>query len=157
MSERLSTQSIVVKSPEQTSCALGEESAILNLKNYVYYGLDPVGGHIWNFLQEPRRIGELRDSLLETYNVDAVCCERDLLDLLETMRTEELVEVCPASPTPGTVVTDEAAEPEQKPALKKPYSPPILTVYGTVEELTKKVGTKGQSDHGIPPHFKTSV
>ena len=27
---------------------------------------------------------------------------------------------------------------------KKPYSSPIITVYGTVQELTKKVGQRGQ-------------
>ncbi len=31
---------------------------------------------------------------------------------------------------------------------KKPYSSPILTVYGTVQELTKKIGTSGNLDHG---------
>jgi hypothetical protein len=31
---------------------------------------------------------------------------------------------------------------------KKPYSSPMITVYGTVEELTKKVGIKGNSDGG---------
>ena len=157
MSERLSAEFIVLKSAQQVSCALGEESAILNLKNYVYYGLDPVGAHIWNFLQEPRSVGQLRDAVLETYDVDPMRCERNLLDLLETMRTEELVEVCGALPRPGTLIGDEPAEPEQKPTLKKLYSPPTLTVYGTVEELTKKVGTTGQRDGGIPPHFKTNV
>ncbi len=29
---------------------------------------------------------------------------------------------------------------------KKPYSKPTLTVYGTVRELTQKVGTRGQPD-----------
>ena len=36
----LSIDSIVSVAPEQLSCALGDESAILNLKNTVYYGLD---------------------------------------------------------------------------------------------------------------------
>ena len=157
MSERLSTQLIVVKSAEQVSCALGEESAILNLKNCVYYSLDPVGARIWNSLREPRSVGELRDSLLEEYDVDAERCEGNLLDLLGKMRAEELVEVCRALPSPGTLVVDEPARQEQKPALKKPYSPPKLTIHGTVEELTKKVGTSGQRDGGVPPNFKTHL
>ena len=31
---------------------------------------------------------------------------------------------------------------------KKPYAKPSLTVYGTVRELTKKVGTVGNRDGG---------
>ena len=29
---------------------------------------------------------------------------------------------------------------------KKPYSSPLITVYGTVRELTQKVGHTGQTD-----------
>jgi hypothetical protein len=30
--------------------------------------------------------------------------------------------------------------------VKKPYSPPVLTVYGTVRELTQHVGRHGAPD-----------
>ena len=40
---------------------------------------------------------------------------------------------------------------------KKPYSKPTLTVYGTVRELTQKVGVHGSRDNGInPAQNKTS-
>lgn len=42
---------------------------------------------------------------------------------------------------------------------KKPYAKPTLTVYGTVRELTLKVGTHGTSDRagpGHPLHNKTA-
>lgn len=93
MDESLRTSSVVVMAQEQVSCPLGEESAILNLKNSVYYGLDPVGARIWTLLQEPRSIGELRDVLIAEYEVEPAQCERDLLALLEKMRSEGLVEV----------------------------------------------------------------
>jgi len=93
MNARLSVHSVVSASPEQVSCPLGEESAILNLKNSVYYGLDAVGARVWNLLQQPRSIGELRDTLLDEYEVEAERCERDLLNLLEKMRDEGLIEV----------------------------------------------------------------
>jgi hypothetical protein len=35
---------------------------------------------------------------------------------------------------------------------KKPYTKPTLTVYGTVRELTQKVGTAGQADGGRDVH-----
>lgn len=38
---------------------------------------------------------------------------------------------------------------------KKPYSSPILTVYGTVQKLTKKVGFHRTHDGGRFPRFKT--
>jgi Coenzyme PQQ synthesis protein D (PqqD) len=93
MDPSLSLDSIVTAADEQVSCPLGEEAAILNLKNTVYYGLDPVGSRIWSLLQQARRVGELRDVLVEEYDVEAERCERDLLVLLEKMRAEGLIQV----------------------------------------------------------------
>jgi hypothetical protein len=89
----LSLGSVVVATFEQVSCPLGEESAILNLKNSVYYGMNPVGSRVWALLQQPRSVSELRDTLLDEYEVAADQCEHELLELLEKMRIEGLVEV----------------------------------------------------------------
>ena len=93
MGASLYLQSVVVAASEQISCPLGEESAILNLKNSVYYGLDPVGAYVWKLLREPRSVRELRDALLAEYDVETQRCEQDLLELLEKMRLEGLIEV----------------------------------------------------------------
>ncbi len=93
--------SIVSASPEQVSCPLGDEAAILNMKNTVYYGLNPVGARVWNLLQQPRTISDLRDALLEEYDVDTGRCEKDLLELLEKMRSEGLIQVRSAAGAGG--------------------------------------------------------
>jgi hypothetical protein len=97
MGVSLSLHSVVVATSEQVSCPLGEESAILNLKNSVYYGMNPVGARVWNLVQQPKRVSQLRDTLVEEYEVDAARCERDLLDLLEQMRAEGLIEISQAA------------------------------------------------------------
>jgi hypothetical protein len=38
---------------------------------------------------------------------------------------------------------------------KKPYSSPIITVYGTVQELTQRVGFTKNNDGGQFPRTKT--
>jgi hypothetical protein len=38
-------------------------------------------------------VRELRDALLDEYDVEAARCEQDLLELLEKMRVEGLIEV----------------------------------------------------------------
>jgi hypothetical protein len=40
---------------------------------------------------------------------------------------------------------------------KKPYSPPILTIYGTVQELTQKVALRRTRDGGSFPRVRTSA
>jgi hypothetical protein len=93
MNESLGVSSIVVMAKEQISCPLGDESAILNLQNSMYYGLDSVGARVWVLLREPRRVEDLRDVLVSEYEVESVRCEQDLLELLEKMREEGLIEV----------------------------------------------------------------
>jgi hypothetical protein len=89
----LSLQTTVIVSSRQISCPLGDESAILNMKNSVYYGMNPVGTSIWNLLKEPKTIAEIRDTIVGEYDVDEERCERDLFTLLEQMRSEGLIEV----------------------------------------------------------------
>jgi hypothetical protein len=38
---------------------------------------------------------------------------------------------------------------------KKPYSSPLITVYGTIQELTQKVGMRGRPDSSGPRPPKT--
>jgi hypothetical protein len=93
MDVKLSLQSIVAAVPDHVSCPLGDESAILNLTNTVYYGLNGVGTSVWKLLREPRTVRQLRDALLEEYDVEPARCELDLLALLEKMQGEGLIQL----------------------------------------------------------------
>jgi Coenzyme PQQ synthesis protein D (PqqD) len=88
----VSGSSTVVAAKDQVSSDLGGEVAILDLKAGVYYGLDAVGARIWSLIQEPRTVNEIRDILLEEYDVEPERCERDLLALLRRLADEGLVE-----------------------------------------------------------------
>ena len=89
----LSDQSRIVVTKEQVSCDLAGEAAILNLRNGVYYGLDPVGARIWNLVQEPKTFAELRDAVLGEYEVSATHLESDLRELLGQLAEQGLIEI----------------------------------------------------------------
>ena len=93
MDAPLSLQTTVMVTSQQVSCPLGDESAILNMKNSVYYGVNPVGATVWNLLKEAKTVGQIRDAILNEYEVDALRCEKDLFALLEEMRSEGLIEI----------------------------------------------------------------
>src|SRR6266403_2088539 len=92
MDNTISMQSVVQAKREGLSRPLDQGTAILNLGNSTYYGLDPVGTYVWSLMQRPTSVRELRDAMLEKYEVDEQRCERELLDLLQMMRREGLVE-----------------------------------------------------------------
>jgi hypothetical protein len=89
----ITLDSTVVAAKEQVASDLGGETAILNLKNGVYYGLDEVGSRIWELIQEPIRVSQVQAALLAEYEVEAGQCEQDLLALLEKLAAETLVDV----------------------------------------------------------------
>ena len=84
---------VVSRSADHVSSDLGGEEVILNLENGVYYGLDPVGAHVWNSMEEPQSIAALRDAVVEVFDTTPEECGPDLLRLLAEMEREGLVVV----------------------------------------------------------------
>jgi len=78
---------------DQVTCDLSGEAVILQINDAVYYGLDPVGARIWALIQTPKTIAEIRDTIVEEYDVTPEQCEADLRKLLEEMMAKKLVEV----------------------------------------------------------------
>ena len=91
----LTDQSRIVVTKDRVSCDLAGEVAILNLENGVYYGLNPVGARVWNLIQEPRTLADLRDALLGEYDVDAARLESDLRGLLAQLAEQRLIDITP--------------------------------------------------------------
>ena len=93
MKSAISRSSTVVATEGQVSSDIGDEVAILDFKAGMYYGLDSVGARVWNLIQEPKTVSEIRDVLTNEYDVDPYRCDRDLMALLQSLVDEGLVEV----------------------------------------------------------------
>jgi hypothetical protein len=91
----ITPNSIVVATPAQVSCVVGAEAVILHVNNGLYYALDDVGTAIWNVIQQPHHVLEVRDSILRHYDVSPEQCELDLLALLHKLLEQGLIEVRP--------------------------------------------------------------
>lgn len=93
MNSEISLGTTIMAAEGQVSSNVGEEVAILELKAGTYYGLDAVGARVWELVQQPTRVSEIRDTLLDEYEVAPDRCELDLLMLLQELAKEGLVEV----------------------------------------------------------------
>lgn len=78
-------------------CELGGEAVILNLDTGVYYGLDGVGTRVWRLLQQPRSLGEMRDLIVEEFDVAPDRFEPDLLAFVASLSSHGLVRFCDAT------------------------------------------------------------
>ena len=57
------------------------------------YGLNGVATRIWELLAEPRSVDSLCDQLVQEYDVEASVCRREVLELIDQLRSEGLVTV----------------------------------------------------------------
>jgi hypothetical protein len=85
--------SIVVAAKEQVSSDLAGEAVILDFKSGVYYGLNEVGARIWNLIQQPKTVSEIRDAIVAEYEIEPELCDRDLKALLQQLEASGLIEV----------------------------------------------------------------
>ena len=88
----LSMLSKVLQAKGQVSCDMAGETAILSVRSGIYYGLDTVGARIWELIEQPRTLQEIRDTLVKEYDVESVRCETDLLAILQQLQAEGLIE-----------------------------------------------------------------
>ena len=93
MIHKLSDLSVISVTKEVVHCDVEDEVVILGLKDGVYYGLNPVGAFIWNLIQKPKTVAELRDAVLEEYDVSEEVCNSDLQELITELSDKGLVEV----------------------------------------------------------------
>ena len=92
---RITMSSRVRAVRHQVSSSLGQEAVILELERGIYYGVDEVGSRIWELVERPRTVSDIRDAILGEYDVDAETCAADTLKLLEEMADHGLIEVDP--------------------------------------------------------------
>jgi hypothetical protein len=90
---KMTIDSIVVVADKVVSCDLDGEAAILDLKDGIYYGLDPVGAKIWNLIQKPIILKEIIKIILDEYDVNKDQCTNDIFELIEELLDNRLVKV----------------------------------------------------------------
>ena len=84
----------ITLSAEHVSAELDGEAVVLNLKDGVYFGLNPVGSRVWSLLKEaPKSVAELRLAILAEYDVGYEECDRDLRSLLDALREHGLIDI----------------------------------------------------------------
>jgi hypothetical protein len=69
------------------------EWVLLDLRNGAYFGLDELGGAIWDNLVKGRSPAEIAASLSATYSVTEDVLLRDVLVLVDDLLDRELVRI----------------------------------------------------------------
>ena len=81
-------------SPDAIAKRVGDELVILNIGSGTYFGLDPVGARIWQLLEEGKSPTEIRDVMVEEYEVSYETLEHDIAVLLNDLLAKALIGTC---------------------------------------------------------------
>eukprot|EP01036_Dinobryon_divergens_P012607 gene12607-16992_t len=120
---------IYKKTARQVSCRINDEVAILDLDRAIYFGLQGVGVHIWDALEQPRSVADLCSSVMAEFDVSEAVFRADILPA--GMKGQSMIDKSMQG-------SDDAAEPVSASA-KKPYDPPVLTKLGALRDVTMTI------------------
>jgi Coenzyme PQQ synthesis protein D (PqqD) len=87
----ISESATVIVTDRQVACVVADETVILQLREGVYYGLNPVGTCIWRAVQSSRCVAEIVASVLAEFDVSRERCLADVRELLIDLEQHELV------------------------------------------------------------------
>lgn len=93
MTGKISLNTQVISNKKVVSCDLEGETAMLNMEDGVYYGLNNVGASVWNHIQKVRSVQEVVDKILEEYEVKPDQCQEDIVQLLEELLEKGLIKI----------------------------------------------------------------
>jgi hypothetical protein len=105
---RIAAASIIVRNDEPITVEVDGSVVMMSIEKSMYYGLEGVGGRIWQMAERPRSVAEICVELAVEYDVEPEVCLRDVCDFVEQLMRADLIRIMEASRDP--------VEREQRPA-----------------------------------------
>lgn len=85
-----------VRREDLITAAMDGDTLMLDAHAGVYYGLNEVGGQIWEYLAAPITIPDLVGRLAAQYEVELGRCTRDVAALIEQLSARDMVKMVDA-------------------------------------------------------------
>ena len=83
---------IFTASKDVVAREVGGELVLLDLASGQYFGLDPIGGRIWELLANgPQSLADLCDTIEAEFDAPRSAIEADMLSLATSLRDQELI------------------------------------------------------------------
>jgi hypothetical protein len=89
----VTADTVLVRDSEPMPTTVDEEVIVLSVRAGAYFGFNRIGSEIWNMLAEPRRVGDIFDTLVQSHEVDRDTMTRDVTQFLQTLIERRLVRV----------------------------------------------------------------
>ncbi len=81
----------IKRNPELASTDVDGEKVMMSIENGEYFGLDSVGSRVWELIENPIRVEELVNLLIDEFDVSKEQCEDDTLEFLNELMAKKLL------------------------------------------------------------------
>ena len=89
----ITPDNLVRKSTKLLMSTVDNEAVILGVDSGKYFGLNEIGTKIWSIIDNPVRVSELIDSLVELYDEDINVISSHTIEFLSTLLEKSLIEL----------------------------------------------------------------
>ena len=86
-------QTYVKRNNEVFANEIDGEAVMMNIQTGKYYGLDEIGSRIWELMEQKIQVKAIIEQLQKEYDVSEQQCKSDVLNLLNELKTNQLIEV----------------------------------------------------------------
>ena len=88
---KITTNTIIQRNTEILASDLDGEKVMMSIEKGEYYGLGKTGTFIWDNIENPIKIIDLTDMIIEKYNVDKNQCFKDIVPFITDLIEKELI------------------------------------------------------------------
>lgn len=93
----ITIDSMIRQGENQVSAEIDGEVALMSIVNGKYYNMNSTGSRIWGLIDQPRRIADVCETLLEEFVIDREQCQSEVLAHVQELIQQKLVEVTRAA------------------------------------------------------------
>lgn len=89
----ISLSHVVLQGKGNIVSDMGGEKVMLSINNGKYYNLGEMGGEIWDLIQMPIGVKQIVNTLISSYQVEQIECEKEVISFLNHLFIEGLIEI----------------------------------------------------------------
>lgn len=89
----LTMDTIVQRDQEIIAAEADQDLVMVSIATGSYYGVSSVARAIWEAIEHPKKISDVVDDLVKSYQVDRDVCKEQTLSFLEMLSNEGLLRV----------------------------------------------------------------
>jgi Coenzyme PQQ synthesis protein D (PqqD) len=97
---KIAAASIIVRNDEPVAVEVDGSVVMMSLEKSMYYGLEGVGGRIWQMVDRPRSVAEICVELAAEYDVEPEVCLRDVCEFVAQLVHADLIRIMESSRDP---------------------------------------------------------